>query len=284
MGRNVLSVTRLSITGLTGNAFSVTPAPPSRAPERTASGLRPCRWEKLDVDELLVEMVDIAKSFPGVRALESAQFELRAGRGPRPGRGERRGEVDPDEDPGRDLPPRCGRHPGPWPGAGDHLPAGGPGPRDQHHPPGAEPDGPPDGCPERVHRPRAAPGTAARREGAQPEDRGAVRGPPHPASIRARACPGSPWRSSRWSRSRKRCPTTRTSWSWTSRPQRSPTPRSTSCSGSPATSASGATGSSTSRTGSKSSSRSPTGSRSCATGATSRPSTRPRHRPRRSSA
>jgi ribose transport system ATP-binding protein len=31
------------------------------------------------VDELLVEMVDIAKSFPGVRALESAQFDLRAG-------------------------------------------------------------------------------------------------------------------------------------------------------------------------------------------------------------
>src|SRR6478735_1228447 len=33
----------------------------------------------LDMDELLVEMVDIAKSFPGVRALENAQFELRAG-------------------------------------------------------------------------------------------------------------------------------------------------------------------------------------------------------------
>src|SRR3954454_8205281 len=33
----------------------------------------------LDVDELLVEMVDIAKSFPGVRALENAQFELRRG-------------------------------------------------------------------------------------------------------------------------------------------------------------------------------------------------------------
>jgi ribose transport system ATP-binding protein len=31
------------------------------------------------VDELLVEMVDIAKTFPGVRALESAQFELRPG-------------------------------------------------------------------------------------------------------------------------------------------------------------------------------------------------------------
>jgi ribose transport system ATP-binding protein len=31
------------------------------------------------VDALLVEMVDIAKSFPGVRALESAQFDLRAG-------------------------------------------------------------------------------------------------------------------------------------------------------------------------------------------------------------
>ena len=31
------------------------------------------------MDELLVEMVDIDKSFPGVQALESAQFELRAG-------------------------------------------------------------------------------------------------------------------------------------------------------------------------------------------------------------
>ena len=31
------------------------------------------------MDELLVEMVDIAKSFPGVRALEGAQFELRPG-------------------------------------------------------------------------------------------------------------------------------------------------------------------------------------------------------------
>jgi ribose transport system ATP-binding protein len=33
----------------------------------------------LDVDELLVEMVDIAKSFPGVQALENAQFDLRRG-------------------------------------------------------------------------------------------------------------------------------------------------------------------------------------------------------------
>jgi ribose transport system ATP-binding protein len=33
----------------------------------------------LDVDELLVEMVDIAKSFPGVQALENAQFDLRPG-------------------------------------------------------------------------------------------------------------------------------------------------------------------------------------------------------------
>jgi len=33
----------------------------------------------LDMDELLVEMVDIEKSFPGVRALENAQFELRRG-------------------------------------------------------------------------------------------------------------------------------------------------------------------------------------------------------------
>ena len=31
------------------------------------------------MDELLVEMVDIAKSFPGVRALENAQFDLRRG-------------------------------------------------------------------------------------------------------------------------------------------------------------------------------------------------------------
>ena len=31
------------------------------------------------VDELLVEMVDIAKTFPGVRALENAQFDLRRG-------------------------------------------------------------------------------------------------------------------------------------------------------------------------------------------------------------
>ena len=31
------------------------------------------------MDELLVEMVDIAKSFPGVRALENAQFDLRPG-------------------------------------------------------------------------------------------------------------------------------------------------------------------------------------------------------------
>ena len=31
------------------------------------------------MDELLVEMVDIAKSFPGVQALENAQFELRPG-------------------------------------------------------------------------------------------------------------------------------------------------------------------------------------------------------------
>ena len=169
-------------------------------------------------------------------------------------------------------------------GAGDHVPAGGPGPRDQHHPPGAEPDGPPDGCPERVHRPRAAPRAPARREGAQPEDARSCSRTSISGWIRARACPGLPWHSSRWSRSRRRCPTTRTSWSWTSPPRRSPTPRSTSCSGSPATSGSGATGSSTSRTGSKSSSRSPTGSRSCATGATSRRSTRPRHRPRRSSA
>ena len=33
----------------------------------------------LDVDELLVEMVDIAKSFPGVQALENVQFDLRSG-------------------------------------------------------------------------------------------------------------------------------------------------------------------------------------------------------------
>ena len=31
------------------------------------------------MDELLVEMVDIAKSFPGVQALENAQFDLRRG-------------------------------------------------------------------------------------------------------------------------------------------------------------------------------------------------------------
>src|SRR3954447_7469308 len=64
----MLSVTALSIT------------PPARHRDPCdAPRLRPSPWEMLDVDELLVEMVDIAKSFPGVRALENAQFELRRG-------------------------------------------------------------------------------------------------------------------------------------------------------------------------------------------------------------
>src|SRR3954469_7446048 len=64
----MLSVTALSITPPTPSTRSVRPAPTTPLP-----------WEMLDVDELLVEMVDIAKSFPGVRALENAQFELRRG-------------------------------------------------------------------------------------------------------------------------------------------------------------------------------------------------------------
>ena len=51
--------------------------------------------------DLLVEMTDISKSFPGVQALDDARFELRAGRGPRAGRRERRRQVHPDEDPVR---------------------------------------------------------------------------------------------------------------------------------------------------------------------------------------
>ena len=176
-----------------GNCVIDNSTPSVTRPKRLAPTVS-FRWEMLDVDELLVEMVDIAKSFPGVRALENAQFDLRRGRGARSRRGERRGEVHPDEDPGRDLSPRCGRDPDPRRGTGDHLPPGGPGPRDQHHPPGAEPDGPPDGGPEHLHRPGAAPRAPARREGAQPEDRGAVRGSPHPAGsahARVPACRGT---------------------------------------------------------------------------------------------
>ena len=106
--------------------------------------------------DLLVEMTGITKDFPGVHALADAGFELRAGEVHalvgengagkstlmkilagvyQPDAGEIRFEGEPVEiaDPRTAL-----------------------GPRHQHHPPGAQPDAPPDGRPEHLPRPRAA--------------------------------------------------------------------------------------------------------------------------------
>ena len=54
----------------------------------------------------ILEMRDISKSFPGVKALRDVNFSVEAGRDPRPRRRERRRQIDPDEGAQRRLPAR----------------------------------------------------------------------------------------------------------------------------------------------------------------------------------
>ena len=127
--------------------------------------------------DVLVRMEGIEKSFPGVHALSECQFELRLGRGSRPGRRERRGQVHLDEGAGRGLSQRRGAHPLQGAGSRDPQPTRRARPGHQHDPPGTQPDAAPDGGPEHLHRPRAAQGPPllARRGPAQPPGRAAFR-------------------------------------------------------------------------------------------------------------
>ena len=87
--------------------------------------------------EPLFELKDIAKSFPGVRALDGVSFDLRAGRGACAARRERRRQVDAGQDHLRHLParrrhdparrPAGRRSPDPTRGAGARHQPGAPG-------------------------------------------------------------------------------------------------------------------------------------------------------------
>ena len=74
----MLSVTGLSITALQRSVTRPTRIAPTPS----------FRWEKLDVDELLVEMVDIDKSFPGVRGARERALRAARRRGARRWSGE----------------------------------------------------------------------------------------------------------------------------------------------------------------------------------------------------
>ena len=98
-------------------------------------------------------------------------------RGPRAGRGERRRQEHPGQDPGRRPPARRRDHPRRRRAAGDRGPGPGAGARDRGRPPGAAAVPRPHGRRERVHRPRAVRTAADRRLGRDaPAGADAVRG------------------------------------------------------------------------------------------------------------
>ena len=66
--------------------------------------------------DTLLELREITKHFPGVSANDHVSFDLRGGESARPGRGERRGQDHPHEDPLRPVPSRT-RAPSPCDGA-----------------------------------------------------------------------------------------------------------------------------------------------------------------------
>ena len=95
------------------------------------------------------------KHFAGVLALDDVSLELRAGRGARPGRRERRRQVDPDQ--GHHRRPPAGRAARSRTAANRCLrrPLRRPGRRDQHDLPGGQPGPADERRPEPVPRPRA---------------------------------------------------------------------------------------------------------------------------------
>ncbi len=151
--------------------------------------------------------------------------------GARAGRGERRGQVDAGEDPGRRAPPGPGHRAARRRAAAALRPGRRPGRRDRGDLPGADALPGPVGRGEHLHGPAAAAprcaGSTGRDARAAPPSCSTGSACTSTRTGRPAACP-SPTSSS--SRSPRRCPSTPGCWSWTSRPRRCPGWRWSGCS------------------------------------------------------
>ena len=123
----------------------------------------------------VLEVRNIAKQYPGVRALDGVDFDVHSWGGARPARPQRRGQVDADQVRLRSGRAVGGRDPRSGRAAADRRAVGVDGARRRDDLSGARPGRGPDGRRERVPRPRDPPRRDARPRRDAPRDRGAAR-------------------------------------------------------------------------------------------------------------
>ena len=157
----------------------------------------------------VLEVRDLVKEYPGVKALQGVDFDVARGRGPLPAGPERRRQVDADQVRLRRRRADQRRDPLRRRAAAVRRSGGLAGARRGDDLPGARPRRGPDGRREHLPRPRAAPRPAARPGADAPRLGGAARAARprgHPAARRRSARCAPP--RSRSSRSRARSPAT----------------------------------------------------------------------------